>query len=184
VFALRGSFGFWPPSDGYGLVFLGAMAALSLAFIATLMQDHTIERIRDQPPLDMTDLALLNVALLTVGFNVVSTELLYSEEAVANAAVTGYALLGFITLVGFTARFYRFIVWNQPRPFANRSFVFFCAVTLLIGLLFRERVLRASPDPIVDVFALARDNADHILHGRNPYQHEIVSPYETERSAL
>src|SRR5205823_8329348 len=93
-----------------------------------------------------------------------------------------FALLGLITLVGFTARFHRVIVWPQRRPFADRSFVFFCVVTLLIGFLFRERVLRASPDPVIDVYALARDNADHFLHGRNPYQHDIDSPYDTERA--
>src|SRR5262245_49894927 len=184
VLCLRNSFGFWPHTDRFGLIFIGAMAALAVSLVATLMPDRTFERSRNRPPVEVTDFLLLNVALILVGFNVLSTELLYAEDPVGNDAVTGYALLGLVVLVGYAARYYRFIIWPQSPPIAGRGFVLFCAATLFVGILIRERVLRASPDPVVDVYALARDNADHLLHGRNPYQNDIVSPYETERAAL
>lgn len=182
VLCLRGSFGFWPATDRYGLVFFGAMAALAIALAATLMPNRTIERSRERPPLDATDFSLMIVALLLVGVNVLSTDLLYAEDRVANAAVTIAALLGLMILVGITGRYHRMIIWPRLEPLADRGFVFFCLGTLLVAFLYRERVLRASPDPVVDVYALARDNADHLLHGRNPYQHDIVSPYGTERA--
>ena len=183
VLALRGSFGFWPPADHYGLVFFGAMAALAVAFTATVMSDHVIERGGGTKAFNATDFLLTNVALVLVGTNVLSTGLLYADDGPAPAAVTFFALLGLIILVGFTVRYYRVIVWPGSRPEKDRSLVFFCIITLLVGFLFRERVLKTSPDPIVDVYALARDNADHLLHGRNPYQNDIVSPYETKRAA-
>src|SRR5262245_55050373 len=94
VFALRPSFGFWPPGDRYGLVFFGAMSALVLAFAATVMPDRTIERVRAGPPLEITNLLLVSVALFLVGVNVLSTGLLYADDPGANATVTHFALLG------------------------------------------------------------------------------------------
>jgi hypothetical protein len=63
-----------------------------------------------------------------------------------------------------------------------RLLVLFCSVSLLLGLALRGSVLLASPNPVIDVFTLLCEEPDQILAGRNPYTHDIVSPYGTARA--
>src|SRR5262249_41566113 len=54
---------------------------------------------------------------------------------------------------------------------------------LIGGLLVRMPVLWASPEPVIDVYNLLRDGADHLIAGENPYSHDIITPYGTPRAA-
>src|SRR5262245_35720664 len=60
----------------------------------------------------------------------------------------------------------------RERAFAVLAAGFFVCV-------FAARVLTpiASPSPLIDVFTISTDGADHLLHGRNPYSQEYRDLY-------
>ena len=56
------------------------------------------------------------------------------------------------------------------------------AAALLLGMALRGSVIVASPNPVIDVYAMMRDGTDHLLAGRNPYTEEIDTPYDVPES--
>jgi hypothetical protein len=46
----------------------------------------------------------------------------------------------------------------------------------------RYVVIEVSPEPVIDVYNLLRDGADHVIAGKNPYATDIESPYGTARA--
>jgi hypothetical protein len=179
VLGLRSSLGFWLTTDRYGWVFIVAMATLAMAFVATVMPDRAIEGNRNGSRLELTDLLFMGVGLLLIGVNTVTTGLAYLQNIEARVNMIRIALAGCFVFIAFVVIYHKSILSSKPGPFSRQVFAAFAIASVLLGFAFRGLVLVASPDPIIDVYALARDNADHVLHGRNPYQNDIVSPYDT-----
>jgi hypothetical protein len=179
VLGLWPTLGFWLPGGG-SHAFIVAMIALAMAVLATVMPDRMVER--GTSPLDVTDLLLINVGLLMLGVNVLSTALSYADSGWALKSLRPVAVAGLAVYLVFMLHFLRVIISPRPEPIDRGTVVRFFVVTLILGFAFRGLVLYASPDPVIDVYTLAHDNADHLLRGKNPYQSDIASPYGTERA--
>ncbi len=103
-----------------------------------------------------------------------STGQLYSEP---NSVILLPTVIGFsfaaTVVVG---------IWSTNPEFSRKLFVIALCIVLTGGLTLRTLAIHSSPDPVVDVLALLRDGADHIIAGDNPYASDIVTPYGTPRA--
>jgi hypothetical protein len=69
------------------------------------------------------------------------------------------------------------------RQFSRRQRWWILAAALLAaGGWLRYEAMRASPEPVTDVFVWLRDAPGHLMHGINPYSATYASCYVTERA--
>jgi hypothetical protein len=168
------SWGFYTPTAFFAVVLAWALSVAAL-----------FARPGDDPASQQRDIlgAILIVPLSWVlTFAALGTPtLLYGEDATARFRLWVSCYLGCLSVsalpiclwpVFFHVRpIVRLVAWSLP------------LLTIVFGFTTRALTLAASPDPVIDVFPLLRDGADHIRAGRNPYAQDITSPYGTERAA-
>ncbi len=169
-------------SDGFYTqpAFIATIMAMALGIAACLVPARRMVRLGS----GRHELAVLAVAIAAIRLGAAaigSTRLYYAENDAAAARVADWTawLFGLTAILAIGAIVESF----KPKLFSSR--LLRIPLTLLLlggGIGMRAQVIRASPEPIIDVYNLLRDNADHIISGRNPYQHEIVSPYGTARA--
>src|SRR5437764_5547478 len=143
ILGLWSTLGFWFPNGG-SRAFIVAMITLAMTVFATVMPDRVFERVRNGPPLDVTDIVLMCVGLLMLGVNVVSTALSYADEGWANNCLRPVAIAGLAVYLTFMLHFLRVIISPHPEVFVKRTFTRFCVVTLVLGFAFRGLVSYAS----------------------------------------
>lgn len=161
--------------------FIAVVAAGVLGGLATLVPSSVGEASSRREALG----ALLVVPLSWVSSfaSLMTPTLLYSEDVSARLRLWFSGYLGCLS-VGLLPLS---LLWTMnARSWSWRRRVMVAAIPLLtvvFGFTSRAFTLCASPAPVIDVYALLRDGADHILAGRNPYAHPIESPYGTERAS-
>ncbi|MEA2935560.1 MAG: hypothetical protein QOD74_2206 [Variibacter sp.] len=88
-------------------------------------------------------------------------------EAYRWAYLAIYVALGIVTgLVAFGP--------SRYRRFGGELFLVACAV----AVIFRVGMLWASPSPIIDVYAMLQESAQHLLAGLNPYTTPVSDVYK------
>jgi len=160
------SWGFYTP-----WAFLAVLVALGLAAASAVPA-----RV-DQPPKLEKIMALAACLLHT--YSVFSTGLHYRAESpvgwvLPTIVAISLAAALFVTIWSVTS----FSRWNAQTRYAIAG-----VIILSGGATLRAATLYSSPDPVVDVFSLLRDGADHMIAGHNPYTSDIVSPYGTANAA-
>lgn len=174
---IRDTCGFWSPA-----AFASTMLALSLAIAACVLPERLIHHPIRNGNIDPTGALMAGVAVTLVAINVNSTETSYADVVWARKWLVWVALIGFLVLILFLLRFRGGFLPLDLDSSRRRLLIGFVVVTFGLGLVFRGLVLTASPDPVIDVYSWLRDYADHFLEGRNPYENDIQSPYQTERA--
>jgi hypothetical protein len=142
--------------------------ALVLATTACLLSDRDLHLpdILDNHPSEWV-LAAVGVLLLKDGIDL--AKVYYPDVEWARHALPLVQGAGIVVLVLTCA--VRRLPWSV-----------WLALALTTGTLLRLTALAASPDPVIDVYAILRDAPDHVLRGTNPYAADIQSPYGTERA--
>jgi hypothetical protein len=179
VLCLRPSFGFFSH-----LAAAGAAVSLVLSLLALFLPDRNlvVARSGQSPgPADGTALYLIPATFVTTVLAVFSTQFFYDDHPENDRAIGVCAALGCLLAVAISiARLRALLCPRFDAP--TRLTLLLLVLVVLAALALRALVLEASPDPVIDVYAWLRDSADHAVHGRNPYTHDIESPYGTERA--
>ncbi len=114
--------------------------------------------------------------------SLVTPTLLYNDDGSARLRLWWSCYLGCLSVCCLPLSLF-WSMWATKWSWKRRLVVALIpTLTIVFGFTTRAMTLSASPDPVIDVYALLRDGADHILAGRNPYAHPIESPYGTERA--
>ncbi|HLW68032.1 MAG TPA: hypothetical protein VKS79_22130 [Gemmataceae bacterium] len=161
-------------------VFGWTVVAFVVGLAASLGWDRVI-RLRFGPAGDGTTLVLAGCAVAMTYLAMSPSQVSFNDVPTANARLPQIAQAGFLLtlVIGITS------IWESrdtARPL-RRALVWFLLIAVLTtGFMLRALVIRASPEPIIDVYNLLRDSADFILQGKNPYANDYQSPYHTERA--
>jgi hypothetical protein len=113
---------------------------------------------------------------------IITPTLLYAEDFSARFHLWLSSYLGCLSVCLLPASLLGIVGGPRPRWWHRALFVIIPSSTVVLGLTTRALTLVASPDPVIDVYPLLSEGADHILQGRNPYAHDIQSPYGTDRA--
>jgi hypothetical protein len=127
---------------------------------------------RRLPPGSLPATLLAAVALFLGGRAILDGQVLYGEAPRALAVLRWSGLAGLALPATF--------LLDLGRPRERRgAFGLRLVLLLLTGLLLRAAAVRASPDPVTDVYAWERDATGHLLAGRNPYAATYQGWYST-----
>jgi Glycosyltransferase family 87 len=160
--------------DGLGsfspLGFMLTIVSLLLSLIACLCPANV-------PVPRRTSLILFAaLAAFLSTLNLAGTYASYIDNHAMIRAANGFAMAGCALCLAFVAG-------PATKRLSERAIPWWLAAAVAIGIGIRSSAILACPDPVVDVFAMMRDLTDHLLAGRNPYTHSIVTPYGTQRAA-
>lgn len=174
VLSLQSSWGFFSTR-----AFLGAMAALVLAWTACQLPDRPGKTLHFRKGTQIAlDMVLPIFSFCTITLFVVaamSTQLMYADGRVPGWSLAWYPILASVALLLCLRA-----DWRQEPTSWGYPLVLAAAFSLVLAC--RTDVLMRSPNPVIDVFAWLRDSADHLLAGQNPYTHSIETPYGTSRA--
>jgi hypothetical protein len=112
-------------------------------------------------------------AILLSATGVLVSRVCFYEGQAGNVLIRLATVAGFLLLISL-------YLW--PGADTSRRLPAYLAGLFVAGAALRAGALFASPDPVVDVFALLQQAPVHLLQGRNPYASDYDSPYETERA--
>ncbi len=99
--------------------------------------------------------------------------LLYIEPPATVQLIRLASGAGFLLLVSF-------LFW--PGAGASLGFRLRVLGLFLTGAVLRADTIRASPDPLIDVYTLLQEAPINLLRGINPYATDYDSPYNSERA--
>lgn len=119
--------------------------------------------------LDVTFLlgcALVNLAILTAG-----NQMIYARE------VEPLKALRIVLVVSTLGAALALVACRQTWRFAKPAALGLALVALVAMLIGKALVIRASPQPFIDVWTSSVAAVDHILAGRNPYTQQYVDIY-------
>jgi hypothetical protein len=179
VLCLRPSFGFYSH-----VAVAGAATTLGLTLLALFLPDREWRignRSTSAIAPDGLAVQLVLVTWLLTFWASYSIRLEYQDNPQYTLGLALLAIAGCIVAAAMSLIRMRALLFPQLERPAQRSFVGL-ALVLALGLALRVTVLFVSPNPVIDVYSWLRDASDHALHGRNPYSHDITSPYGTERA--
>jgi hypothetical protein len=131
--------------------------------------------------IDFTALHLICVTWLLSFSAIFATVLMYEDHPEYRFFLRAFTAFGFVLSIAISVLFIRSLLYPVFERESWLRYVLLLSV-VLAALGARAMVLKISPDPVIDVYAWLRDASDHALHGRNPYSHDITSPYGTERA--
>ena len=179
VLCLRPSFGFYSH-----LAVAGAAVSLGLSLLALFLPDTgrlIPRRSNTSTRADFTAMLLIAVTWLVTALAVFSTRLFYEDHPQYDRYLVALAELGCLVSVVISILRIRPLLYPQFER-ASWSTCALLGFVVLAALVARALVLEISPDPVIDVYSWLRDASEHSLHGRNPYTHDINSPYGTEHA--
>lgn len=110
--------------------------------------------------------SLANLAILTAG-----TQMIYAREAEPLKV-----LRNMLFVTAFTVAL-ALVAQRQPHRYLKWASVALAAVALVAMLVGKAMVIRASPQPFIDVWTSSVAAVDHLLAGRNPYTQQYVDIY-------
>lgn len=170
------SWGFYTPWSFMAVVAAGVLSGLAL-IVPTSACVSSVRR-------EIVGALLVLPLSWVLSFAALGTPtLLYGEDLAARFRLWLSGYLGCLSVAALPISLLWALktrVWSWRRRFLVAAIPL---LTIIFGFTTRALTLQASPDPVIDVQALLRDGADHILAGRNPYVQAIESPYGTERAS-
>jgi hypothetical protein len=172
---LNDPLGFYTP-----VTFAAAIISLGISIAACVVRDTVIIGSRGAR-IDGVVLSAMAAAILSF-VSPFSMTLLYGEDVTTRLALWLACWFGSIATGLLAAVIVGGRQSGRPHGWRRALFIAVVVLTFLSGFATRALVIRASPGPVVDVFNLLRDGADHLIAGANPYTNDIVSPYGTPRA--
>jgi hypothetical protein len=164
---------------GFILTIVSLIIALTACWVPDLAgtaHGHPDGPVRRDGPLTLMAAA----TVLLSAINIASTYGAFIEHRAMIRAANGFAIAGFALCLSFLGRLALRRLRKENSD--GRLILGWLVAAIVLGVGVRGSAILASPDPVIDVFAMMRDLTDHLLAGRNPYTHDIVTPYGTPRA--
>lgn len=120
-----------------------------------------------QHPLTVNDVLMVLLALVLLGL---------FERPITYPGTEGFSPVvhGLLAAIGVLIGYF-YLPHAHTRAVLRRGLVLGAAATL-VGL--RLWIPVTVPNPIIDVFTVQQESAEHLLHGKNPYSTPTSDPYE------
>jgi hypothetical protein len=161
-------------------VFMWTAVAFAIGLTATLMSDRALH-LGTVPRGEGVTLALALCAITLTCLGMWQNHISFNDKPLISARIPDVAAAAFLLTLLIGVLSIREAT-NFSRTLPRIIMLLLLCAVLTIGFMARALVIRASPEPVIDVYNLLRDSADFILQGKNPYANDYHSPYHTERA--
>jgi hypothetical protein len=161
-------------------VFIWTAVAFTLGLTASLTPDRVLH-LKTGAGWEGTALAMALCAIVMTCLGIWQSHISFNDKPAISARIPDVAAAGFLLTLLIGVLSLR-ETSNASRALPRAIIILLLGAVLTLGFAARALAIRASPEPVIDVYNLLRDSADFILQGKNPYANDYHSPYHTERA--